>query len=217
MSYKKNDIKIMALNKSEGANTVFLSVADGNLVRSHKVANANTVERITKTGKQVFEEKFKDLTGMITGIATKENDYGKQYQITFTDGDEKYVVRMPYSSRYSASFLKALPNVDGTKLVKLMPWSMTDKNDASKKITGVALYQNDGNGFVKIATAFTKEDPNGLPQMKKIKVKGKETWDDSEMSEFLENVAKEWMAKKVDHIEEPIAGEEPIVGEEAPF
>jgi hypothetical protein len=157
---------------------------------------------------KMLEEKFKDLTGIITGIATKENDYGKQYQITFTDGDEKYIVCMPYSSRYSASFLKALPNIDGAKLVKFMPWSMIDKNDATKKITGVTLYQNDGNGFVKIVPAFTKEDPNGLPQMKKIKVKGKETWDDSEMSEFLENVAKEWMAKKVDHIEEPIAGEE---------
>jgi hypothetical protein len=171
-------------------------------------AFATLCERITKTGKQVFEEKFKDLTGIITGIATKENNYGKQYQITFTDGDEKYIVCMPYSSRYSASFLKALPNIDGAKLVKFMPWSMIDKNDATKKITGVTLYQNDGNGFVKIVPAFTKEDPNGLPQMKKIKVKGKETWDDSEMSEFLENVAKEWMAKKVDHIEEPIAGEE---------
>jgi hypothetical protein len=47
------------------------------------------------------------------------------------------------------------------------------------------LYQ-DGN---KIAPYYTKEDPNGLPQMQKIKVKGKEQWDDSDMMAFLENMA----------------------------
>ena len=66
-----------------------------------------------------------------------------------------------------------------------MPWAMKDKNDATKTITGITLYQ-DGN---KIAPAYTKEDPNGLPQMTKIKVKGKEQWDDSDMMLFLENMA----------------------------
>jgi hypothetical protein len=86
----------MALNKSEGASTVFLSVADGNLVRQHKQATKDTVERITKTGKLVHEEKFKDLTGIITKIETKENDYGKQWAITFSDGEDKYVVNISY-------------------------------------------------------------------------------------------------------------------------
>jgi hypothetical protein len=62
---------------------------------------------------------------------------------------------------------------------------MKDKNDPTKTITGVTLYQ-DGN---KIAPYYTKEDPNGLPQMQKIKVKGKEQWDDSDMMAFLENMA----------------------------
>ena len=66
-----------------------------------------------------------------------------------------------------------------------MPWAMKDKNDPTKTITGVTLYQ-DGN---KIAPYYTKEDPNGLPQMKKIKVKGKEQWDDSDMMAYLENIA----------------------------
>ena len=76
-----------------------------------------------------------------------------------------------------------------------MPWSMVDKNDPAKKVTGVTMYQNDGNGMVKIAPAFTKDAPNGLPEMQQIKVKGKVTWDDSDMTEFLENVSKECFAK----------------------
>jgi len=175
----------MALSQLGGTNTIYLSVADGNLVRQHKQATERTTERITKTGKLVYEERFKDLTAKLVKIDTKENDYGKQWQLSFTDGEVTYIVSLPFSSRYASSFLKALPNVNLYKEVRFMPWAMKDKNDATKTITGITLYQ-DGN---KIAPAYTKEDPNGLPQMTKIKVKGKEQWDDSDMMLFLENMA----------------------------
>lgn len=175
----------MALSNLGGVNTTYLSVADGNLVRQHKQANERTSERLTKTGKLVFEERFKDLTAKLDGIATRENDYGKQWQLKFQDQGDFYIVSLPYSSRYASSFLKALPNLDLSKEVRFMPWAMKDKNDATKTITGITLYQ-DGE---KIAPYYTKEDPKGLPQMVKIKVKGKEQWDDSDMMSFLENMA----------------------------
>ena len=175
----------MALSQLGGTNTIYLSVAEGNLVRQHKQATERTTERITKTGKLVYEERFKDLTAKLVKIDTKENDYGKQWQLSFTDGEVTYIVSLPFSSRYASSFLKALPNVNLYKEVRFMPWAMKDKNDATKTITGITLYQ-DGN---KIAPAYTKEEPNGLPQMTKIKVKGKEQWDDSDMMLFLENMA----------------------------
>ena len=34
--------------------------------------------------------------------------------------------------------------------------------------------------------AYTKDNPNGCPSLKQIKVKGQSTWDDSDMMEFLE-------------------------------
>jgi hypothetical protein len=189
----------MALSKANGSNTIYLSVADGYLVRSHKEANSNTTQRVTKNGKLVHEEKFKDLIANLISIETKENEFAgkkiKQWALKFQDGEDIYIVNMPYSSRYAASFLKALPNIDLTKNVKFMPWSMADKNNTTKQITGVTMYQNDGNGFVKVQPAFTKDAPNGLPQMKQVKVKGDLIWDDSDMMNFLENVAKECFAK----------------------
>lgn len=175
----------MALSNLGGVNTTYLSVADGNLVRQHKQANERTSERLTKTGKLVFEERFKDLTAKLDGIDTRENDYGKQWQLKFQDQGDFYIVSLPYSSRYASSFLKALPNLDLSKEVRFMPWAMKDKNDATKTITGITLYQDSE----KIAPYYTKEDPKGLPQMVKIKVKGKEQWDDSDMMSFLENMA----------------------------
>jgi hypothetical protein len=201
----------MGLNKSEPM--TYLNVANGKLVRQHREATSETVQRTNKSGKVVHEEFFKDLTGTITRIETKENEYGKQWQIVFQDGTHKYMVQMPYSGRYSSSFLKTLPNVTQGQPVKFKPWEMTDKHDSSKKITGVTLYQDDGNGFVKIPSAFTKEDQNGLPEMKKVKIKGKETWDDFEMMTFLENMAKEWIAS-APKVKEP--GEK-LPFDEAPF
>lgn len=198
----------MALNKFEGG-AIYLSVANGNLVRQHKEATKDTKSRENKVGKVVHEESFKDLTGIITGIATKENNYGKQWLVTFTDGDEKYVVQMPYSSRYSSSFLKALPNLTQGEPVRFMPWEMQDKNDAAKKITGVTLYQDDGNGMVKVPSAYTKEDPNGLPEMKKVKIKGKLTWDDSDMMTFLEEMAMDWIKSAPQVTDEQAQNEQP--------
>lgn len=183
--YKTNDILIMALSNLGGVNTTYLSVADGNLVRQHKQANERTTERLTKTGKLVFEERFKDLTAKLDGITTRENDYGKQWQLKFQDQGDYYVISLPYSSRYASSFLKVLPNIDLSKEIRFMPWAMKDKMDATKTITGITLYQNGE----KIAPYYTKEDPKGLPQMVKIKVKGKEQWDDSDMMTFLEEMA----------------------------
>jgi hypothetical protein len=197
----------MALSQLGGTNTTYLSVADGNLVRQHKQATERTTERITKTGKLVFEEKFKDLTGKLTNLDTRENDYGKQWQLTFKDGEDTYIVSLPFSSRYASSFLKALPNLNLAKEVRFMPWAMKDKLDATKTITGITLYQ-DG---VKIAPAYTKEEPNGLPQMVKIKVKGKEQWDDSAMMEFLEQMAYKLFADQNDN--NPVLDEE----DETPF
>jgi hypothetical protein len=195
----------MALSNLGGTNTTYLSVADGNLVRQHKQATERTTERLTKTGKLVFEERFKDLTAKLENITTRTNEYGTQWQLHFTDGDASYIVSLPYSSRYSSSFLKALPNVDVSKELRFMPWAMKDKQDATKTITGVTLYQ-DGE---KIAPAYTKENPNGLPQMVKIKVKGKEQWDDSDMMQFLEQMAFKLFADQNDN--------NPVLDEETPF
>ena len=173
----------MGLNNFEGSKTTYLNVADGKLIRRHQQANDKTVERITKTGKQVFEESFKDLKAMLVDVTTNENDFGKQWHLKVSEeGEETFIVALPYSSRYASSFLKALPNVNLEQPVRFMPWSMIDRNDASRKITGVTMYQEGG----KIAPAFTKEEPNGLPEMEQIKVKGKMTWCDEKMMEFLE-------------------------------
>jgi hypothetical protein len=178
----------MGLNKHEGG--TFLSISEGKIVRRHETeVKGKTVSRVNKLGKTVHEEKFDDIEGIISSLKLKADTsgqgYGDQYVIQITDGSDVYNINVQQSSRYATAFLKCLPNVDLSKPVRLMPWSMQDKNNASKNITGITMWQ-DG---VKIQPAYTKEDPNGLPEMKKVKLKGKDTWDSYEMDEFLKVMA----------------------------
>lgn len=203
----------MALNKGENAGTIFLSVSNGKLVRQFKEATKETVQRVNKMGKTVHEEFYKDLTGIISKIETKENDYGKQWQITFLDGEEKYMIQMSYSGRYSSSFLKALPNVDKLKPVRFMPWQF--KTEDGKDLSGVTLYQDYGFGPSKVLPAYSKEEPNGLPEMKQVKIKGKITWDDDDMMKFLEAMAVAWIGAAIE--EKRIEGESEGAPKKAPF
>lgn len=179
----------MALGNFE-SKKIYLSVNDGAVVRTFKEANANTVQRINKKGNTVHEQKFKDITGVILSMEKRKHDFGTDLVLAIKDGEDEYQLQMPFSSRYTTSFLKALPNINLEEKVKMQPWTMQDKNNPTKKVTGLTCYQNDGNGFVKIAPFYTKEDPKGLPQMEQITFKGETHWDDSKMLSFLFDAAQ---------------------------
>jgi hypothetical protein len=44
---------------------------------------------------------------------------------------------------------------------------------------------------------YTKEHPNNLPPLKKMRVKGKDIWDDSLTTEFLERMVKVEILPKI--------------------
>lgn len=168
----------------EQSNAIFLSIADGKLSRRVLQPTDKSVQRTTKTGKVVNEVFYKGWKGKITNIEIKEHkEYGKFWNVTLTDEDGDAIIQMNYSSGYSAAFLKTLPNIDLTKDVVFTP-SM--KMEGDKKKTTIFLSQN-GN---PLKHAFTKDNPNGLPQLRQQKVKGKMVWDDSDLMEFLENMVK---------------------------
>ena len=171
-----------AINKN--AAITFLNITDGKICRRVSAPTATSVERVNKLGNTVHEEFYSGWEGIITNITTKETDYGKNWEVTLQDDDTTAVLSFGYSSGYAAAFLKTLPNVDLQKPVSLSPKLQTI---GDKKKATIFVSQN-GQA---LKWAFTKDNRNGLPDLKKIKVKGKDTWDDSDMMEFLENMVKE--------------------------
>lgn len=173
-------------NQSSG---VFLQISNGKLVRQFKQPTDKSVARINKLGREVHEEFYDSLTGHITEVKTKDGDYGKSWVVTMKDGEGTYFLDIKYSSGYAVSLLKALPNANLDQLLTLTPKLNID---GEKKQSVIFINQN-GAGLKHF---WTKDNPRDLPQMKKIKVKGVETWDDTERMEYLEKFISHLMSKK---------------------
>ena len=168
--------------QSQGNSKVFLSISNGKLVRSFREKVEGSVSRVNKAGREVHEMFYDSLEGIIKSVDTKDGDYGKFLVVNVESNGVNYQLEMNYSSGYSASFLKTLPNVKLSDRVTITP-KLTIEGDKKKSV--IFLNQNGG-----LKWYFTKDNPNGMPDLTKVKIKGKETWDDSDRMEFLENYAK---------------------------
>ena len=178
---------------SGGANKKFATISDGKLVVSHKNEIPGITEtRTNKNGKVVHEQKFKSFTGLVKSIKSKDTSFGKVWELEMQDGDsgEAVIVSWNYSSRYTNHFFRAIENVNLQEPVTLSPWSMKDKNDSSRTVIGLTMYQ-EGQGFEKdkVPFKYTKENPGKMPELQQTKRKGKTEWDDSDQLEFFEQIA----------------------------
>ena len=160
---------------------VYLTISDGKICRRVQSPTSTSKQRTTKDGRIVNEEHYNGWMGKITNIQTRESDYGKEWNVTIDDGTIPAQLQFKYSSGYASSFLKALPNVNFDVPVTLTPKITID---GEKKRTTLFINQ-DGKA---VKWYYTKDNPNGCPGLKQIKVKGQTTWDDSDMMEFLENM-----------------------------
>lgn len=173
------------------SHAAFYNITEGKFCRTFKSATNKSKERINKNGKVVHEEFCDGLSGRIVDIKTKDHpEFGKFWMVTIQDGEWSGVIQMKYSSGYASAFLRILPNVDLNKDVTIVPKMTID----GEKKKGSLFIMQGGNALKHF---YTKDNPNGLPQMKKIKVKGKETWDDSDMMEFLEAMVKNEIVPKL--------------------
>lgn len=197
-------------------NAIYYSISEGKICRSFKEQTANSKSRTNKQGRLVHEEFYDYIDGVIANIATKESDFGKFWMITLDDNGNKQILQMNYSSGYANGFLKALPNVVLGDKVKIIP-SMKMEGDKKKTTVFISQYGQPIKWF------YTKENPNGLPQLEQIKVKGKLTWDDSKAMEFLQNMVDTTIVPKLGksaQAEDPQpqeVGEEEVSTDDLPF
>ena len=156
----------------------YLTILQGKFCQRVSEGTEGAVKRVNKLGNVVFEKFYDSFTGRLINIKVQDSNYGKTWNFIFDDKGEIYTLQLSYSNSFATAFLKMLPNIDLTKEMKLSP--STKEVDGKNKSS---LFVNQNGTAIK--HAYTKENPNGLPDMEQIVVKGAQIWDDTKRIEFL--------------------------------
>jgi hypothetical protein len=167
------------------SNAIYLTISNGKVCRQVQSKTDKSIERTNKNGKLVNEEFYDRISGTLTDIKVKQVEIAGQqlkfWELKIEDEGKLYQLQFQYSSGYANGFLKSIQNADLSKRMSLIPFCKEE--DGKKKTT---LFINQGDGALKYF--YTKDNPNGLPQLVKTKFKGKDVWDDTDMMNFLEEM-----------------------------
>lgn len=163
----------MGLGQNTGTIT-FVNISKGRLI-------------IKKDG---VVSEFGYVEGHLIGIEIQDAEYqGDKYKrlsLKINDGTQSYILQMRLDSGYGRAFCCAIPNANLSLPIKISPSFKDDRG-------GLFLNQN-GHA---LKWFFTKDNPNGLPQMKPVEVRGKTVWDNSDQQEFFVRMIERLKTKLV--------------------
>jgi len=179
----------MGLEHREEGN--FITIYNGKICQRVPASTTGAEQRTNKLGKVVYEKFYDSFTGKLVNIRTRDTAYGKQWIFDFKDKKEVYHLQLSYSNSFATNFLKLLPNADLTKEMRVSP----DTKEIDGKQRSSLFISQDGT-FLK--HAFTRDNPNGLPDMEKVMVKGQEVWDDTKRLAFLHEMVMTKIVPKLE-------------------
>lgn len=170
--------------ENEELKKTYVSVINGRF--TVKVKEGEGTERITKSGKKVWEKSFDRMTGKITNVKKRTTEWEGKKIVSWDvkiEGDEGTAfLSLNYSSTEANAFLSILPNVDLNTDVTLNVFLFAAPGKKEK--TYITIFQ----WGKKVNKFFTKEN---IPPMKKIFFKGEERWDDTDQQAVFEKKVNE--------------------------
>ena len=137
-----------------------------------------------KTGDKEYTEVAKDtsFSGTLAKVLTHEREYqgvkSPRVKIIFEDGDDSYILDMSYTI-LSRSLFNSLLSLESMEELILQIYQ-TKPNDKGKVYPQMSLRQ--GEKGVMIRWKYTREE---LPEIKKVKIKGKEMSDTEDVDNFF--------------------------------
>ena len=169
----------MGLETRSGSNKTFVNLFNGDMTIRAKNDTPGAVSRTNKKGNVVWELRFNTLTGILVGISKKDvPEAGLVWEIDFMDEKDGkiYCLNVPYGGGSSFKLFTKLFMVP--KLDRAVEIQTSLKDERTQ-----FFVKQDGTSMKAL---WTKDNKRGLPDLKKIMVKGKETWDDTDQMLAIE-------------------------------
>lgn len=166
----------------------FITIFDGHLTQRVPEGTEGAASRAltagANEGKIVWEKTYTSVTGMITGGGVEVKEFGskkvKEIQVNL---DDNILLQVPMNM---LSFVaKPLPNVDPSRPVKINVY----KNKKGK--AGLNISQENDGKFDNCEWAYTRENPNGLPEPVQDELG---EWDFRDYDKFLELKVREFFS-----------------------
>jgi len=182
----------MGLSNDTGERTTFVTIVGGKFTKrlNDDDTNPNAIERaLTKgpnAGKVVRELQFTTLDGTIKACELQKSDYGESLDITLTDDEGDFVLKIPLESQYFSQVARRLPNVC---IEEHILFGLSIDKQRGKPF----LYIKQGSNTVHMH--FTKDEPHGMPQAQQKLVRGEKKWDFTEQENFLYDVTTKFVEK----------------------
>ena len=165
---------------------IYVTIQDGQFAVRSSESDPKAVKRETKTGSLVWECRYKALSGRITDLYFKNNDFnGKKWEdlvMVIDDGQDLYQLSMPFPGKFSLSILRSIKNAPLDQVISFNPW--TKVKDGKTK---AALFMNLPGKKESVPWYYTVEAPNGLPELVPYSIPGdaETKWSDVERNKFL--------------------------------
>lgn len=195
----------MGLENREGGK--YITILNGKFAVRSKEGEAGAVQRVNKLGNTVWEKFYDSFTAKLINIRTRDSQYGKSWEFDFRDGGEVWTLQLSYSNSYAKNLIKILPNANLAVEMKLQPSS---KVEDGKTKSSLFVSQNG----VTLKHAYTRQNPNGMPDMEEILVKGTKQLDDTKQLVFLQAMVERDILPKLPKDAGASVAQEPLAVEE---
>lgn len=178
----------MGLSNGNSSNGKFVTIVNGKwtlrVPEGTDGASPRVLEKGPNTGTTVWEKYYDHIDGALVSAHIKHGQFGADLCLNISD-DAEYTVQIPVDSQYFSVFGKVAPNLDPTASIFL----------------GLGYDKEKGRTFMYVKqdgqtvhSAFTKDNPNGMPPPEQKMVKGVKKWDFEDQENFLYSKVEDFIA-----------------------